>query len=80
MNPRREPSGRPRRVGNVSRVTNPAQGSTPDAAVRHVGLVGASMVAWAIGSYAYFLIAGRVVGPATYGLVSALIGVLAIIT
>ena len=35
---------------------------------------------WAIGSYAYFLIAGRVVGPATYGLVSALIGVLTIIT
>lgn len=49
-------------------------------AVRHAGLVGASLLLWAIGSYAYFLIAGRVVGPATYGLVSALIGVLAIIT
>lgn len=42
--------------------------------------MGASMVAWALGSYAYFLIAGRVVGPATYGLVSALIGVLTIIS
>lgn len=43
-------------------------------------MVGTSLVAWAIGSYAYFLIAGRVVGPATYGLVSALIGVLTLIT
>lgn len=46
---------------------------------RHAGLVGTSLVVWAIGNYAYYLIAGRVVGPATYGLVSALIGVLAII-
>lgn len=49
-------------------------------AVRHAGLVGASLVLWAGGSYAYFVISGRVVGPATYGLVSALIGVLAIVT
>lgn len=48
--------------------------------MRHVGLVGVSLVVWAIGSYAYFLIAGRVVGPATYGLVSALIGVLTLIS
>ncbi len=54
--------------------------SARGSATRHAGLVGASLAAWALGSYAYFLIAGRVVGPATYGLVSALIGVLAIIT
>lgn len=51
---------------------------TPSA-VRSAGLVGASLVAWALGSYAYYLIAGRVVGPATYGLVSALIAVLSIV-
>ena len=53
----------------------------PDApsAVRSAGLVGASFVLWALGSYAYYLIAGRVVGPATYGLVSALIAVLGIV-
>jgi O-antigen/teichoic acid export membrane protein len=49
-------------------------------AVRSAGAVGLSLILWAIGSYAYFLIAGRVVGPATYGLVSALIGVLTLIT
>ena len=55
--------------------------SLPDSpsAVRSAGLVGASLVLWALGSYAYYLIAGRVVGPATYGLVSALIAVLAIV-
>ena len=57
-----------------------ASGDASRSAVRQTGLVGGSLVAWAIGSYAYFLIAGRVVGPATYGLVSALIGVLTIIT
>lgn len=53
----------------------------PDApsAVRSAGLVGASLVAWALGSYAYYLIAGRVVGPATYGLVSALIAIISIV-
>lgn len=49
-------------------------------AIRSAGLVGVSLIVWAIGSYAYFLIAGRVVGPETYGLVSALIGVLTIVT
>ena len=48
-------------------------------AVRSAGLVGASLIAWALGSYAYYLIAGRVVGPATYGLVSALIAVISIV-
>ncbi len=54
-------------------------GGTPPGAVRSTSLVGASLVVWGIGSYAYYLIAGRLVGPSVYGLVSALIAVLAII-
>jgi O-antigen/teichoic acid export membrane protein len=80
MNPRCEPSGGRRGAGNVGLVSDPTPRPTADAtAVRHVGLVGGSLVMVAIGSYAYFLLAGRVVGPATYGLVSALIGVLALV-
>ncbi len=54
-------------------------GGTPPGAVRSTSLVGASFVVWGIGSYAYYLIAGRLVGPSVYGLVSALIAVLTII-
>ncbi len=54
-------------------------GDVAPGAVRSTSIVGVSLVAWGIGSYAYYLIAGRMVGPATYGLVSAMIAVIAII-
>lgn len=42
-------------------------------ALRGGGLVLAALVVWNAGNYAFFLIAGRVLGPADYGLVAALL-------
>ncbi len=40
--------------------------------VRNSLTVGASIAAWSIGAFAFYLIAGRALGPDAYGLVAAL--------
>ena len=46
---------------------------TRGALVRGGGTVLAGLLAWNIGNYAFFLVAGRVLGPSDYGLVAALL-------
>ena len=42
--------------------------------VRRAGLAFLALVSWNIGNYAFFLVAGRALGPSDYGLVAALLG------
>jgi O-antigen/teichoic acid export membrane protein len=42
-------------------------------------IVGTSIAAWSIGAVAYYLAAGRVLGPSDYGLVAALISVVVVV-
>ena len=46
--------------------------------VRNSLIVGASISAWSLGAFAYYLVAGRVLGPDAYGLVAALQSVLVV--
>lgn len=48
-------------------------------ALRSTGVVGASLLAWSIGSYVFYLVAGRLLGPDDYGLVAALQGVIVVL-
>jgi O-antigen/teichoic acid export membrane protein len=54
----------------------PAAGGRPSrrpAALRGGGLVLGALIVWNAGNYAFFLIAGRLLGPSDYGLVAALL-------
>ncbi len=54
----------------------PAAGGRPSrrpAALRGGGLVLGALIVWNAGNYAFFLIAGRILGPSDYGLVAALL-------
>lgn len=43
-------------------------------------VVGASIAAWSIGAFAYYLVAGRILGPDAYGLVAALQSVIIVVS
>ncbi len=46
--------------------------------VRNSLIVGSSIAAWSIGAFAFYLMAGRILGPTDYGLVAALISVIVV--
>ncbi len=51
----------------------PEQQSTrASGAIRNSLIIGISIAAWSIGAFAFYLIAGRILGPETYGLAAAL--------
>ena len=47
--------------------------------VRNSLIVGASVAAWSIGAFAFYLVAGRALGPDSYGLVAALQSVVVVV-
>lgn len=46
--------------------------------VRSSLTIGASIAMWSLGSFAFFLLAGRMLGPVAYGLAAALLGVIVV--
>ncbi len=53
--------------------------SSNASAIRPSLIIGASLAAWSIGGYLFYLLAGRILGPADYGLAAALQGVIVVI-
>lgn len=50
----------------------------PRGALHSTAIVSGALVAWSIGAYVFFLLAGRILGPADYGLAAALLAVIVV--
>jgi O-antigen/teichoic acid export membrane protein len=56
-----------------------SQATSSRSDVRNSLIVGASIAAWSVGAFAFYLVAGRALGPTDYGLVAALISVIVVV-
>jgi O-antigen/teichoic acid export membrane protein len=59
-------------------VSEAASTRDPRGAVHSTAIVAGSLVAWSIGAYVFFLLAGRLLGPEDYGLAAALLAVIVV--
>jgi O-antigen/teichoic acid export membrane protein len=59
-------------------VSDAASTRDPRGALHSTAIVSGALVAWSIGAYIFFLLAGRLLGPEDYGLAAALLAVVVV--
>ncbi len=60
------------------RVSEAASTRDPRGALHSTAIIAGSLVAWSIGAYVFFLLAGRLLGPEDYGLAAALLAIVVV--